>query len=51
MDVYVVSIGIKVVVEDKRSVHEGARIDKTSLLMQFHSLDVEDKHTVEDLES
>ena len=46
----IVSVCVKMVVEDKRRIHEGARINKTSSLFDFHFLNVEDKTSVEYLE-
>jgi hypothetical protein len=51
MDVDIVTISVQAVVEHKRSVHERARIDKTTSLMNYHLLNVEYEATVEDLES
>ena len=50
VDVNVVSVGVQVMVEDQRSVHEAARIDKAATLAHLHFLDIEYEAPVEDME-
>lgn len=51
VNVDIVTIRIEVVVENERRVHERARVNKTSPFLDFHFLNVEDKTSVEYLES
>ena len=51
VDVDIIAIGVQIVVEHKRSIHEGAWIDKTSTLFNLHFLHVEDKTSIENMES
>ena len=46
----VISVGIEVVVEHERGVHETARVHKASPFAKFHLLDIEDKASVENVE-
>ena len=47
----VIAVGLHVAVEDKRRVHKGARVNKTSSLLDLHLLDIEYEAAVEDMES
>jgi hypothetical protein len=51
VNVDIVTIRVEVVVENERRVHERARVNKTSPFLDFHFLNVEDKTSVEYLES
>ena len=51
MHVDVIAVGVQVVVEHERRVHEGAGVNKTTPLLDFHLLDVEYETAVEDMES
>lgn len=50
VDVNVVAIGVEAVVEDQRSVHEAAGVDKATTLAKLHFLNVEHEAAVEDVE-
>ena len=47
----IVTIGVEVVIEYERRIHEGAWVNKTAPFLDFHFLNVEDKTSVENLES
>jgi hypothetical protein len=51
VDINIVSVSVEIVVEDKGRIHEGTRVNKTSSFLYFHLFNVEDKTSVEYLES
>ena len=51
VDIHIVSISVEIVVEDKGRVHKGTRVNKTSSFLDLHLFNVEDKTSVEYLES
>ena len=51
VNINIVTIRIQIVVENKRRVHKRTRVYKTSPLFYLHLLNVEDKTSVENLES
>ena len=51
MDIHIVSVSVKIFVEDKGRVPKGARVNKTYSFLDFHLFNVKDKTFVEYLES
>lgn len=47
----IVSVSVEIVVKDKGRVHKRTRVNKTSSFLDFHLFNVEDKTSVEYLES
>ena len=47
----IITVSVEVVVEDERRVHKRTGVNKTSPFLDFHLFNVEDKTSVEDLES
>ena len=50
MNIDVITVSVEASIEDQRSVHEGAGVDKTSMFTHAHLLNVKHITTVEDLE-
>jgi len=51
MNVRIVTISIETSVENQRGVHERARVHKTATLTNLHLFNIEDKASIENLES
>jgi hypothetical protein len=51
VDIGIVTVSVETSVEDKRCVHEGAGVDKTTALTNLHLFNIENETTVKDLES
>lgn len=51
MYVRIVSICVETSVENQRSVHERARVDKTATLTNLHFFNIKNEATIENLES
>jgi hypothetical protein len=49
MDVHIVSICIQIAIENKRSVHEGARVYQASMFTHTHFLNIKHIATIENL--